>query len=98
MAPIIEYYQWQLQPYMTIGVNIVSKLHLQNIWVNNITFDVDKFKVHSYLSLIWTENFEVCPGLGWESERVLAKILYNMKFWNCSKILIDDLKDYDSTW
>ena len=83
---------------MTIAVNIISKLRLQNIWDNQITFDLDSFRVHAYFSLIWNENYEVCPGLGWEIERVLFKMLYAMKFWNCEKTLIDDLKDYSKTW
>lgn len=79
-------------------MNIISKLHLQNIWDNQITFDLDSFRIHSYFSLIWNEKYEVCPGLGWETERVLFKMLYSMKFWNCTKTLIDDLKDWDKEW
>lgn len=66
--------------------------------MNVLTFDLDQFKVHSYVSLIFNENFEVCPGLGWETQRVLFRLLYTMKFWNCSKTLIDDLADYSKTW
>lgn len=56
------------------------------------------FKINTFVSLIWNENFEICPGLGWQTERVLFKILWNMRFWNCSKILVDDLADFSTTW
>lgn len=77
---------------------MISNFFLQNIWVNVLTFDLDQFKVHTYLSIIVNENFEICPGLGWETQRVLFKLLYTMKFWNCSKTLLDDLADFSKTW
>lgn len=36
--------------------------------------------------------------MGWEADRLLFRVLYTMKFWNCSKTLIDDLADYSGTW
>ena len=96
--PVLEYYQWQLQPYAQIQANLISNLFLQNVWVNVITADLDQFKVNMFISLIINENFEVCPGLGWETQRVLFKILWTMKMWNCSKTLVNDLADFSSTW
>lgn len=66
--------------------------------MNTVTFDLDQFKANAFISLIFNENFEVCPGIGWEAERVLFRVLYTMKFWNCDKTLIDDLADYSTTW
>ena len=68
------------------------------MWVNELTFDLDQFKTNVYLSLILNEEFDVCPGVGWESEVVLFKLVYAMKFWNCSKTIINDLADFSSTW
>lgn len=48
--------------------------------------------------MILNENFEICPGFGWETQKVLFKMLYTMKFWNCEKTLVDDLADFSATW
>ena len=71
---------------------------LQNYWLNKITFDIDKFKSNLFLSIIWNEKLKICPGIGYETEKILLRILYEMKFWNCDKTLLDDLKDWDSNW
>ena len=68
------------------------------MWVNELTFDLDQFKTNLYISMILNEEFDVCPGFGWESEVVLFKLVYAMKFWNCSKTLVYDLADFSSTW
>ena len=66
--------------------------------MNEITFSLDQFKTNVFVSLILNEEFDICPGVGWESEVVLFKLLYAMKFWNCSKTLINDLADFSGTW
>jgi len=40
-TPVVEYYQVQLKPYVQIQANIVSNLRLLNLWINNVTFDLD---------------------------------------------------------
>lgn len=42
---------------MQVQANLVSKLFLQNIWVNEVTVDVDQFKLNIFLSLIFNERF-----------------------------------------
>ena len=83
---------------MQVQANIISNLFLQNIWVNVLTLDINQFKAHTFFSLILNENFEICPGFGWQTEKVLFKMLYTMKFWNCAKTLVDDLADFSKTW
>ena len=73
-------------------------MRLLNLWINNVTFDLDQFTYNLFLSLIVNENFELCPGFGIENETILLKVLWTMKFWNCSKTLVDDLADFSSTW
>ena len=73
-------------------------MFIQNYWVNNLAFDIDLFKSNLFISLIWNENLKLCPGIGWDSEKILLRILYDMKFWNCEKTVLNDLKDYSSTW
>ena len=75
-------------------VNIISKLWLQNLWINNITFDIDQFKQNLYVSLIVNENLNVCTGFGYKTERIVLNITWAMKMWNCSKVLLNDLADY----
>lgn len=66
--------------------------------MNKLTFDLDQFKANAFISLIFNDKLQVCPGIGWDFERVLFRVLYSMKFWNCNKTLIDDLADYSRTW
>ena len=87
-----------MHPYVQVQANLISTLFLQNFWVNILTLDLDQFKTNIYISLIVNEDLQVCPGMGWETQRILLRFLYNMKFWNCSKTLIEDLKDYRRTW
>ena len=76
----------------------MSTLFIENLIVNEWTMDLDQFKTNMFLSLIVNENFGVCTGAGWDTDRVFFKLLYTMKFWNCSKTLIDDLADFSKTW
>jgi hypothetical protein len=85
-------------PYLNIQSNLISKFHLQNIWSNSLTVDLDRFKTNYFISLIFNEDYGICPGFGFERQKVLLRVLWTMKFWNCQKTLIDDLADYSATW
>jgi len=39
-APVIDYYEWQLNPYVEAQANFVSTLFIENAWVNVISFDI----------------------------------------------------------
>lgn len=97
-SPVLKYYRVQLQPYLQMQANLISTLFVQNVWVNELTFDVDQFKMNVFISLIFNEEFDLCPGIGWDSEVILFKLVYAMKFWNCQKTLVNDLADFSSTW
>lgn len=66
--------------------------------MNVLTLDIDQFKTNFFVSLIINENFGFCPGLGFETEKILMRILYTMKFWDCKKTIVNDLADFSSTW
>lgn len=83
---------------MLVQANLISKLFLENIWVNEVTADINQFRVNLFFSMILNEDFQICPGFGWKTAAVNFKLLWTMKFWNCSKILINDLADFSSTW
>jgi len=97
-SPVLKYYDLELVPFVQVQANMISTLFLQNIWVNVFTFDLDQFKTNIFLSLIVNEDFGICPGMGYETERIIVRLLWTMKFWNCSKTLINDLADFSSTW
>ena len=97
-TPVLKYYQLELLPYLQIQANIINTLFIQNLWVTELTFDLDQFKTNWFISMIFNEDFAVCPGFGWEANQVLLRILWTMKFWNCSKTLINDLADFSTTW
>lgn len=94
----VKYYQLQWKPYLQMQANLISTLFLQNIWVNVLTFDVDQFKANFFTSLIINEDFGFCPGFGFETQKILLRILYTMKFWDCKKTIVSDLADFSSTW
>ena len=95
---IIKYYQWEFQPFIEVKAQIISTLKLMNIWQQDLTIDLDQFKTNVFISLIFNENLQVCPGIGFDSEKILLKVLHAMRFWECKKTLIDDLADFSSTW
>lgn len=97
-SPVLKYYQIEWKPYLQIQANLISTLFIQNVWVNEITFDLDQFKANGFISFILNEEFDICPGLGWETEEIKFYLIYAMKFWNCSKTLVNDLADFSSTW
>ena len=97
-TPTVDYYEWQLKPYVQAQGNFVSTLFIQNLWVNVITFDIEQFKLNVFVSWILTDDFAICPGLGWETEEILMKLEWTMKFWNCNKTLLNNLADLSSTW
>jgi len=65
--------------------------------VNEITFNLEQFKANLFISYIFNEEFDICPGIGWETEEILFKLVFAMKFWNCDKTVINDLADFSST-
>lgn len=94
----LSYYQLEWDLYHQTQANIISNLWIQNIWVNVITFDIDQFKQNLYVSLIVNENLEICTGFGYARERIVLNITWAMRMWNCSKVVLNDLADYSSTW
>ena len=83
---------------MQAQANLISNLFIQNLFVNVLTVNIDQFKMNNFVSMILNENFEICPGVGWATETINLELLYTMKFWNCSKTLVDDLADFSKTW
>ena len=94
---VLTYYQVQLKPYLQVQANLISTLFIQNVWVNEITFNLEQFKANLFISYIFNEEFDICPGIGWETEEILFKLVFAMKFWNCDKTVINDLADFSST-
>jgi len=76
----------------------VSSFTINNLWANTVTFDLDQFKSNLFISLIFTNDYKLCTGIGYDIEKILFRVLFTMNFWNCKKTLVDDLTDYSSTW
>ena len=68
------------------------------MWVNVITFNIEQFKLNVFVSSILTDDFALCPGIGWETEIITMQLLWTMKFWNCSKTLLSNLADFSGQW
>ena len=76
----------------------MSSFTINNLWANTVTFDLDQFKSNLFISLIFTNDYKLCTGIGYDIEKILFRVLFTMNFWNCKKTLVDDLTDYSSTW
>jgi len=59
---------------------------------------MDRFKYWFILSLIFNENFQVCPAIGYDTQRIRAEWDMEVQFYNCSKPLINDVFDWSTTW
>lgn len=48
--------------------------------------------------MIVNGDFELCPGAGWEIEKVDAILEMSMKFNDCYKNILTDLCEYNVNW
>lgn len=56
-SPVLKYYHVELIPYVQIQANFISTFFIENIWINNLTLDLDQFQTNLFLSMIFNENF-----------------------------------------
>lgn len=96
--PIIKYYQLKLVPFGQIQAFLVSKFTILNLYVNQLEADLTKFKTDVFFSLIFNSWFEVCPGMGWNIEKIFFKWIMSQSMWNCRKTIANDFIDYTTTW
>lgn len=94
----IEYYQVQFIPYVEAQANIMSDLTLQALYINQLTMDIEKFKLNYFMSLIFTNDYYICFGAGQQAQEIKILVEMAQKFWNCSKTIVDDLADFSATW
>lgn len=85
-------------PFVQFQSNIVSSFTIANVWASDVTVDLDQFKANLFISTIFTNSRNLCLGIGYDIEKILFRVYFAMKFWNCKKTLIDDLTDYDSNF
>lgn len=96
--PVLKYYQWAMEPYGIANVDIEMILYIEKLIHVNLGFYINKFKYILTLSLIFNQNFQICPAVGYSTERIKADWNMKLQIYNCSKALINDVFDWSNTW
>ena len=62
------------------------------------TTDLGRFKVGWFFSMITNEEYSVCPGMGYEHDKMELLNSAHVRIEDCYKKIITDLCDYSQTW
>ena len=94
----IDYYRFEYVPYIDFQLYLQNKFLIKNFIDSEITWDMPKFRVNYFLSLIFTDTYKYCPGIGWENEEIGVSITSKTSFMNCYKQLISNFCDRSAAW
>ena len=72
--------------------------NIERLIYNELTFDLSKFIMNIFLSVIVNSEFSVCPGLGIDNDIIEFVLTTSLKFSDCYKEVLRDLCDFSSTW
>lgn len=81
----IKYYQLELRPYMEINAYIESLLTIQKLVYWQLIANMKKFKLISFMSLIFNSEASICPGFGYEYDSVNFAWSTMVKLPDCYK-------------
>lgn len=94
----VKYYQVELVPYYEAQIYVQSLFNIEKLIYNEFTVDLAKFKMSYFFSMIINGDFEYCPGIGYETDKIDFAISTAFKFIDCYKIIIRDLCDFSTSW
>lgn len=60
--------------------------------------EVPKFRLNYFFSLIFTNKYKYCYGLGYSYEEIALEILSRTTMRDCYKVLIQSLCNRSTTW
>ena len=63
-----KYYRWGFRPYYELQGYLSSLLMLERFLNWDITANLAKFRMEFFMQLIVNADFEVCGGMGWNSD------------------------------
>jgi len=62
----VKYYEYRLNLYSEVQFYLQSQFGIHNLYYNELSLYLPKFKAATFFNLIVNGDFEVCPGLGFE--------------------------------
>ena len=74
------------------------KFHIEKVTIIEMLFDMPAFVTSLIGSFSINSVWQFCGGVGYESERIYALWKLKLRFYNCSKAIIDDVFDWSSSW
>ena len=94
----IEYYRLQYKPYVKAHLLLESVFDIASIVYNELSFEIPRFQLDLFFSMIVTMNAEYCLGIGWNNDEVMVEITSQTELKDCYKKLIDNLCNPSSSW
>jgi len=96
--PSMDYYRLQLIPYLEIQGYMQQKLEIQQLIYWLFVIDIPKFKAAWFMSLIVNQQFSVCPGMGYNVDKIELVLSTRIRIEECYKKLIVDLCNLPAVW
>ena len=98
VTPVLEYYQMEFKPYVDSQIYVKMTFHIEKVTIIELLFDIPSFITSLIGSFSINSQWSACGGAGYESERIYAYWKLKLRFYNCSKALIDNVFDWSSNW
>ena len=66
----VKYYQLEFVPYFEAQFYLQSLFNITKLYYNELTADLAKFKMNYFMSIIINGNYQICPGLGFDTQKI----------------------------
>ena len=96
IEPYSKYYQLELLPYADVQFYLQQVYDVRRLIYNEFTVDLTKFRINYFFSVIFNNNTQVCPGMGYETEAIDLELTTTSQFQDCYKVIVDDLCDWSA--
>ena len=93
-----HYWQLKFKPYIKPAFWLKSEWDLKRFYYHYIYVFIEQFTATLFYSFIFHKSGRVCLGMGWELTQIVFQINTKFMFKDCSKVLINDICDWKTTW
>ena len=93
-----HYYQMKWKPYVKPAFWLKSELNLARFYYQMIYIFMEQVTATLFYSLLFHKSGRLCFGMGWELTQVVFQVTTKFRFKQCSKVLINDICDFKTTW
>lgn len=97
-ATPLKYFRQDVAAYAQAYFKVTSNLKIDNLYQNEFVVDIPSFKVYIYTGMIINENFQYCPGLGYNIDSIDLELSMIHKMQNCYITLLKNLWSVDGVW